>query len=393
MRKSAVTIIAAFAAAALGWGCATSDVFPALEDQIAGPTGIAIDSAANRLYLVNSNEKVAYEWEEGSFQIYSIADPLNPSLIQTTHTLSFSGKVSLDTTRKLAYVPNRYSDSDDDVADRMFIFNIDEASADFMTFQEISLFVDPFGIQCCYPVDRLWVALGGKKEDYRVQFVDKDTLAVGDVNMLVDLDIGGNFTYNETTELVIIGQMGFFSRSRGGIVVVNLEGGGVAGKQPVDYWIADIRTPRGIGTDGTYVYIVSEEDESDEWVPWVFVLDPSSLTPLTDNTVATVLDKEDDGLLVASIELNERRDPQEVLLTQDYIFVTVGQDDENYVEIADRNTFAWLKEVATDEEPFAMALYAPGGVDTYLYIGNQVSNTLQVLDIATLSIVATFSGP
>lgn len=379
----------------MGWGCATSTVFPTLEDQIAGPTAIAVDSAANRLYLVNANEKVSYNWQEGSFQVYDITDPLNPVLVDTAHTLSFSGKVSIDTTRKLAYVTNRYSSSDNDLSDRLYVFNIDEASADFLAFQEISLFVDPFGIQCCYPADRLWIAEGGKEntKDYRVQFVDKSTLGVGDVDMLVDLSNGGSIIYDETTDLVILGQMGFFSRSRGGVVVVNLDEGGVAGKEPVDYWIADIRTPRGIATDGTYIYVVTEEDETGKWVPQILVLDPSTLVPLTDNTTAEILDKEDDGLLVASIPLNERRDPQEILLSQDYIFVTAARNENNFVEIADRNTFAWLKEVATDEDPFPLALYSPGSIDKYVYIGNQGDNTLQILDIATLEIAATFSGP
>jgi YVTN family beta-propeller protein len=184
--------------------------------------------------------------------------------------------------------------------------------------------------------------------------------------------------------------MAFFSRTNGGIVVVNMDEAGVAGAQPVDYFIADIRTPRGITTDGTYIYIVTEEDESGEWVPWVFVLDPTTLVPLTDNTTAEVLDKNDDGLLVSSINLNGRRDPQEVLVTTDYVFVTAGWNDDNFVEVANRADFSWVTEIATGEEPFAMALYQIGGVDTYVYVGNQIDNTIQVIDIATLSIVATY---
>lgn len=395
--KSALTrvVVIVVAAAAFGWGCATANVFPELGDNIAAPTGIAIDEASNRLYLVNSNEKVAYEWQQGSFQVYDITDPLKPVLVGTSPTLSFSGKVSLDTVRKRAYVTNRYSSSDNTTADHLFIFNIDEASSDFLTFQEVDLFIDPFGIQCCDSAGRLWVAEGGddSKNDYRVQFVDKDTLAVGNVDMLVDLSTGGNIVYDETTDLVILGQMGFFSRSRGGIVVVNLDEGGVPGKEPVDYWIADVRTPRGIATDGTYVYIVTEEDSTGKWVPQVFVLDVSSLVPLTDNTSAVVLDKDDDNLLVATIPLNERRDPEEILVTTDYIFVTASRNENDFVEIADRASFTWLKELATDEDPFPLALYAPGGVDKYVYVGNQFSNTLQVIDLATLTIVATYSGP
>ncbi len=371
-------------------GCASGDIFPKLTDEIAGISGLAVDADAKRLYVVNANDKVAYEWTQGSFQVYDIADPLKPVLMGTAATLSFSGKMSMDAVRKLAYVPNRFSESDDDMIDRLYIFNIDEGSADFLTFQEIDLGRDPFGIVCCYPADRLWIAEGGKDKSYKVQGVNKGDLSVVDVDMLVGLSNGGEFSMDETTDLVILGQMGFFSRSRGGIVVVNLDEVEVPGAEPLDYWIADIRTPRGVATDGTYLYVVSEEDESGSWLPWVHVLDVSSLVPLTDNTVAQVLDKNDDGLLVKSIGLNERRDPQEILITQDYAFVTSGWNEDNFIHVIDRNALTWLTEIATDDEPFAMALYAPGGVETYVYVGNQISNTIQVLDIASLSIIATY---
>jgi DNA-binding beta-propeller fold protein YncE len=275
----------------------------------------------------------------------------------------------------------------------MYIFDIDEASADFMTFDEISFGVDPFGITCCYPADRLWVAEGGKKDDYKTEFLDKGDLNIGDINLLVDLVDGGSFEYNETTDLVIIGQMGFYSRSRSGILVLNLAEAGVSGAEPVDYWISDIQSPRGIGTDGTYIYVTTEEEDDGKWKPQVIVLDPSSLVPLTDNTAALQLDKEDDGLLVATIDLNDRRDPQEVLLTEDYVLVTTGWNEDNFVIVADRNDFSFVKEIATGDEPFPMALYAPGGVEKYVYIGTQISNTLQILDLDTLTIVKTFSGP
>lgn len=390
MKRVLIALFACVLAVTFWLGCTRGNIFPQLTDQLAGISDMIVDEASNRLYVVNANEKVAYNWNQGSFQVYDITDPLAPVLIATTPTLSFSGKLSIDTTRKLAYVTNRFSEDEDDMIDRMYIFNIDESSPDFMTYTEMELGRDPFGIQCCYPADRLWIAEGGKNDDFYTQFVDKDTLAVGNIDMLVDLSNGGYFTHNETTDLVLLGSQAFMSRSSGGIIVINMDEAETPGAEPVDYWIEDIRTPRGITTDGNYVYIVSEEDETGEWQPWVHVLDVSSLVPLFDNTSAQVLDKNNDNLLVASIGLNERRDPQEILLTQDYIFVTQGWNQDNYVEVADRSTLTWLTEIPTDEEPFAMALYAPGGVETYVYIANQISNTIQVLDLATLSIIATY---
>ncbi len=370
--------------------CATSNIFPTLTDQIAGASSIAIDSATNRLYLVNANDKVAYDWHQGSFQVYDITNPLAPVLLNTLPTLSYSGEVSLDPVRKLAYLTNRFSETDQVTADRMYIINIDESSPDFLTYQEITMGLDPFGIECCYPVDRLWVAEGGKDSTFVTQYVDKADLAVGSMNMLAPLSTGGSFDANETTDLVILGTQAFMSRSRGGIDVINLDEVGVAGAEPLDYWIQDIETPRGIATDGTYIYIASEDSDTGEWLAWIHVINPASLVPLFDNTSAQVLDKEDNGILVTSIGLNERRDPQYVLVTTNYIMSSLGWNDDNYIEVLDRSTLTWLTEIPVGKEPFPMALYAPGGVDTYVYVANQIDNTLSIIDIATLTVVATY---
>ena len=385
-----IYIVFIFIIAVVASGCAGSTIFPTLTTEIAGLAGIAIDADNNRLYVVNANERVAYNWEQGSFQVYDISNPLSPVLMRTTATLSFGGQVSIDTVAGRAYITNRFSDNDNATTDRLFVFNIDETSADFMTFTETTVGLNPFGITCCYPADRMWIAEGGRDTTYLVQHVDRGNLAVGDVNMLVNLDNGGRFTENETTEVVIIGNQAFLSRSRGGMLVLNLDEVGVAGQEPVDYWIQDMSSPRGIATDGTLIYIVSEESDSGSWVPWVHVIDPATLVPLTDSTEAVVLDKDDDGLLVTSIGLNSRRDPQEILVTTDYIFVTVGWNDDDYVEVLNREAQTWNREIATGEEPFAMALYDPAGVETYVYVVNQIDNTIQVIDIATLAIVATY---
>jgi YVTN family beta-propeller protein len=291
---------------------------------------------------------------------------------------------------KRAYVTNRYSDSDAATNDHVFVFNIDESSADFMTFTEITVGPNPFGIACCYPADRMWIAEDGNDNSYVSQYIDRGDLSVGDVNLLVPLDTGGEFTQNETTDLVILGNQAFYSRTRGGVVVINMDQAGVAGAQPVDYWIQDVNSPRGIATDGSYIYVATEENLGDGWRGYLEVLDPSSLVPLTDNTEAVVLDKDDDNLLVAEIELNEKRDPQEVLITNDYAFVSASWNDDNYVHVINRADFTWNSQIATGDSPFAMALYAPGGVEKYVYVVNQISNTIQVIDIATLAIVATY---
>jgi len=78
----------------------------------------------------------------------------------------------------------------------------------------------------------VWVAEGGENNTFYTQYVDKADLAVGSVNMLAPLSTGGSFSANETTELVILGTQAFMSRSRGGIVVINLDEVGVPGAEP-----------------------------------------------------------------------------------------------------------------------------------------------------------------
>jgi len=366
-------------------GCATSSIFQPLGDNISSPNGIVVDAATNRLYLVNSNSNVLYDWHQGSIQIYDISDPLHPQLMNTVPTDSFSGEAVLDSARKLLYVTNRFSEQKTVTEDHLLALNIDEGSSDFLALNSIIVDKDPYGLACCYTADRMWIATGGNALDYR----DLGTSTGGSTSLLRSISNGGTFTDSETSFITLKGNQAFLQRIRGGVLVMNLDEVDDATKNPVDYWIEDFNNPQDVANDGTYLYVVDEEIIDNEWSPLLFVIDPSSLVPLTDNETTQAKDKETDNLVVAQIQVAKQ--PQRVFLTSKYAFVTCNnEDNDGIVSVIDLTARAKIADITVGREPFGMALYAPGGVEKYLYVGNVESNTLSIIDIESLTVVGTY---
>lgn len=360
--------------------CTTSSVFTSLGSNIAAPNGISIDSTNNRLYLINSNSTVLYEHTEGSIQIFDITSPLSPVLLQTTGTPSFSGEALQDPYgRNLLYVSNRYSDSTTDTTDQLLVMNIDEASDDFLTVASYSTNEDPYGLYCCYPDNRLWISTEADLLEYKD--LGGDLAGGGTISLVQSLSDGNSLTDVETSYITIINNQGFLPRLRGGLLVVNLDEAGDSTKNPVDYLIDDIDSPRGITTDGALIYLVYEglEDDDDELKSRLLIMDPSSLTPLTDNDTTQVIDKDDESLSPVKIDVGDNA--QNVLLTSNYAFVTSRDDD--LVTVINLATQDKNKDVSVGTEPFGMALYSPGGVESYLYVGNVESNNLSIIDLTT----------
>ncbi len=368
-------------------GCAQSgDIFPDIAvNELATPSAMAVDVATGRLYVVNSNAKVLYDWRQGTFQVYDIADPLAPALIKAAPTKSFSGQVYVNTSLQEAFVPNRFSESDASREDALFVFDINEASSTFLDFVSQPMGRDAYAIACCYPTSRAWIttSLG------ELQYVNITNLSdTGSINLKTNLDIGGTLSHAEVNHIALQDSQAFLSREYGGILVVNLDDAGTAGAVAVDYYIRDIPNPRGIAVRGTTLYVVGEGNECDgDWCRFLMVLDVSALTPVTGNTTTEQLDKEDDGLLLETIEVQKL--PQEVLLSTDYAFVT--NQDSDTVSVIDLATNTLYTNISVGEEPFSLALYTTAaGVDQYLYVGNVEDNTISIIDIPTLSVVATY---
>jgi YVTN family beta-propeller protein len=367
-------------------GCAESqDVFGDIGDSIATPSAMWVDVDTNRLYLVNSNSRVLYDWHQGNFQVLDITDPLVPSLIKSVETDSFSGEIYLDTANNIAYVPNRYTSTDEAQTDRMYSFSTDEAAFDnLLSFTETSLGRDSYAISCCYPADRMWVTTSLNE----IQYVDIGSdLAPGSMGLLTTMDDDAMMTVAEVYHIALAANQGFLSRDGGGVLIMNLDEAGVSGVNPVDYFIQDVGQPRGIAVRNSNLYVVGEGNENGNWTRYLLVIDVSGLTPLTDNEFTMSMDKDNDGLLIAMVDVG--RSPQELLLTDDYAFVTNMDDDT--VSVIDLATNAVVATIAVGEEPFSLALYEDlAGVDQYVYVGNVQDNTISVIDIASLAVVATY---
>ncbi len=373
------------AVACLMAGCAQSgDIFPPIGTNVATPSAMAVDVAANRLYMVNSNSEVLYDWTQGTLQVLDITDPLVPVLLQTTPTLSYSGEIYYDVANTTAYIPNRYSVNSQATNDRLYTFDLDETSAAFATYTESTLGRDAYAISCCYPARRVWITTSLDA----VQYVDLDTaLTPTNVSLLTDLDTGGRVSNAYANHIVVRDNQAFLSREFGGVMVLNLDKAGAGDAVPVDYYISDIGSPRGIAIDGNTLYVVGEGSEGGSYKRFLMVLDVSTLTPIAGNTTTVHVDKDDAGILTQIVEIGLQ--PQEVLLTTDYAMVTNMQDDT--VSVVNRTSLIVDATITVGRQPFSLALYQDGaGVDRYVYIGNVESNTLSIIDLSTLTVVATY---
>ncbi|MFH0800359.1 MAG: hypothetical protein V2A66_09310 [Pseudomonadota bacterium] len=373
-------------------GCASShDIFTNIGTQIASPSAIVIDVASNRLYLVNSNSLVLYNPEQGNFQAYDITSPLAPRLLGTTQTPSFSGQIYLDTVGKRAYVPNRYTTNSVVTQDRLLTFNVDESSAGFLTSSETALDRDSYAIACCYPATRAWITTGMNELQYIA--IGGDLTPAG-LSLLTPLSDGGNISDALINNIVFLGSQAFLSRTYGGVMIVNLDEAGVAGAFPVDYVITDIDNPRGIATDGKYIYVVGEGTIDDDYERFLDIVDPTTLTSTTTNTSAKTVSRSDPGILVVP-PIIVGNSPQEVLLSTanaaHYAFVTnQGDNNVSVIDITSPTSASKIKDIPVGDQPFSMALYSTGGVDQYVYVGNIYSNTISIIDIPSLTVVATY---
>lgn len=365
--------------------CAQSeDVFGDIGSNVASPSAMVFDTASNRMYLVNSNSRVLYDWRQGNFQVLDITDPLAPVLIKSVQTEAFSGGIYLDTTNLKAYVPNRFTEDDQDTTDLMYTFSTSEAStADLLSYTTSALAKDSYAIACCYPDRRAWVTTSMDE----IQYVDLDgDLTPGSLSLLTTLDNGQAVAEAEVFHIALRDNQAIVTRDGGGVMFMNLDEAGVSGAVPVDYLIGDVGYPVGLAYRDNTIYVVGEGDQNG-WKKYLLIMDVTNLTPLTDNTDTQKLDKDDDGLLQALIEVGNS--PQEVLLTEEYAFVTNMDDDT--VSVIDLAALAVVKTIDVGDEPFSLARYDDAdGNEKYVYVGNVESNTISIIDIATLAIVATY---
>lgn len=358
--------------------CSGASIFPNIGSSMSNPLTLAIDSTNSRLYVNNSNIRVLYN--NGSIHVVNITDPTTPTLVDYADTLSFSGQMYLDTTTKLLYTPNRYSVNDSVTVDNLIDFNVDEASADPLVQTDYASGNNPYGIACCDSRNRIFVASIGGTLDYydpAVANMDHNSLSLTSV-----LDSGYTFSGSGATRLAIVGDRAVVTNANGGLWIVNLDQLGVAGAYPVDYLIADVASPRGIASDGTYIY-VADVEQADTIVPSIYVLNIAPLTPRTGNTTTQVVDKDDDGLVVKNIVLGHN-DPQEVVVNSSSTYAFVTDYTASIVSVADIVGGTEIAELTVGTGPYGMAIrYDLLNNPTHLFVANSDSNTVSAIDITT----------
>jgi YVTN family beta-propeller protein len=65
--------------------------------------------------------------------------------------------------------------------------------------------------------------------------------------------------------------------------------------------------------------------------------------------------------------------------------------NDDTVSVVDRDTYEKITDIKVGDEPYALALYQDdSGTDKYVYVGNVADNTISIIDIGSLSVVATY---
>ncbi len=391
--------------------CTSSSIFPSIGTHLGNPLTLAVNSAAARLYVNNSNNKDFYS--EGSIQVYNIAAPAAPSLVGTQTTLSFSGQIYLDTVNQFLYTPNRYPTGTSTTVNNLLQVNINEASGSFRTVTQVAMDNNPFGIfpNPSDPYGRVFSpTLSGTLDSFAIG-AGAPTLT--SYNLTFTDSNGLTYTNPVLSELAIIGTQAFVPIVTGSIAVVNTTELGSA-SNAVDYVITGVTAPRGIATDGSYLYVANVDSNS---VPSLLVLDPYSMRDTRTASTAQVIPITNSGVTVKQLTLGtgtSTTDPREVLVATNYVFVTnMGDDSITVIQCTatgggattistcvspgttppTAGTFAVNKSIAVGDQPFGMATLAPAGVDTHLYVANVQDNTISIIDLATLTVAATYAGP
>lgn len=363
------------------FSCASGDIFPDIGDNLSSPLDLNVDSAAARLYVSNSNNKVLYK--NASFQVYDITKPASPVLIDTVIVPQFSGDSYLDIPAKRIYFTNRYSENNQVNVDHILRINVDEGSADFLKLEQFADGFNPFGLTYSATNSNLYTGTSDSNIDYFNIATPEKIKAVSIADL--DLSDGSTLEATQVRELVAIGSQLYISRAQGGILVYDMN------EDNVDYFVYDFNAPSGISTDGTYAYLADVEVPEGKTTPVLYEIDPSAFPPLTgNNTTVKIKSKSDPGVVrnFAVVGTDSNAQPQEVAISSDYLFVSnMGNDT---VTVVNRSDFSRKAEIEVGDEPFGLIVYSPGGVETHLYVSNINSNDISIIDLASMTVVGTY---
>jgi YVTN family beta-propeller protein len=378
-------------------GCSEASIFPNIPltlDPVvlANPLAMAASASSNRLYVVNSNNRVNYF--DASFIIMDITNPIFPVGIAAISIANYSGQIILDESRGYVYLPNRQSSSDIDDADQVLRININEASPGFLTVEEFPSGNSPFG--AFWDGTFFFTAAVAQALQYNVDDFSGFTQ--------VDLDVltneGRELEAEDTRELAIApsDQTVWVTNRIDNMLILNRNewippagpGGVDLGQEAVDYIVTGTNSTRGITRDSTYVYVV------DGAPPLLRILTDAGLAPVVGAPVEIAIST----LQVGSIPVGV--DPSEVIVDENNMRAYVSNTGEDTVSVIDLNLQQEIARVSvstTDttsqegqddgDQPFAMVLVEIGGTH-YLYVAHFQTNLITVINADTLAVLNTF---
>lgn len=375
-----------FAVALLGASCTSSTLFPPIGTNLGNPLMLAVDSTAARLYVNNSNNTDIYN--NGSIQVYNITTPAAPTLVGTAATDSFSGELYLDTVNKFLYTPNRYTTTISSPTGQLLQVNIDEAATGFLSVVTTAADANPFGIACCDPsLNLVMTSLSGVLDAVTIG-AGAPTIAA--TNLSTTADDGTVYTNPPVSQIAILGTMAYITMPINLMVVDLTKLGGAV--NPVTYIITGINSPRSVATDGTNIYVTDVETINNVVTPVLDILNPALLPAPASTTQATNV--AESTLQVVQLTMGNgtvNTNPEQIVVGTNYIFVSCQGDD--LVTVVNRAAQTVNTNITVGDQPFGMALYSPAGVDTDLYVANIQSNSISIIDIASLAVVGTYTSP
>lgn len=378
-------------------GCAESSIFPNVPLNLdplvlANPISMVASASSNRLYVVNSNNRVNYF--DASFVILDITNPIDPAPLAVISIADFSGQIILDELRGFAYIPNRQSSSNSDFNDQILRININEASPNFLQVDLFDSAANPFG--AWFDGQFLFVAANFDALQYNVD--DLTGYSQGDLDVVTN--DGRPLDAEATRELAVTpsGNNLFVTNRADSMLILNLNeflappGPGVfdLGTEVVDYIVISTVSTRGITTDSNFIYVVDGA--------------PASLKIMTDEGLDPVagppVEIASASLQVATIPVGV--DPSEVVVDEvnRRAYVTnTGSDDVSIIDLDLEQEIARVSISTTEltsqdgqddgDQPFAMALVEIGGTQ-YLYVAHFQTNLISVINADTLELLNQF---
>lgn len=379
-------------------GCATASIFDPVPLNLSplvliNPIALAVDPAANRLYLVNSNNTVLFA--DASFVILDITDPVDPQPISVISIPSFSGQIQLDVPRGFVYIPNRLSEDDTDQVDQVLRININEASPTFLQVDSIPSADNPFG--AFYDgANTLFVACANEALRYNAS----DFAGFTAVDMSVTTAQGREIDGSQTRALGLTpsGNFLFVTNEIDNMLILNVNefpapvipGRVELFEEPVDYIVGGTNSTVGIARDSNFVYVVDDVPQT------LRILSEAGLNPVVGPPQEISIA----SLQVAAIPVGE--EPGEVVIDEPNNRAYVSNTGSDNVSVIDTALQIEIARIALDLNlpagvplgggPFGMAVANVSG-GNYLYVANFDSSNVTIIDTNSLSVVGGFPPP